>query len=143
MLPSRITSRILPMLLFLLVIPFSISGCTEDSPRKTGCTLIGCDSVVLFKLPEEIYSMAGEIFVSVCVDGNCQENHYASGKEIPRLVRGSANGEKVRVSAEVRDSQAVIARLAEKRLTLKTLRPNGPECGPTCYQGEVEVPTAR
>lgn len=99
--------------------------------------------MVRFKLPEEVYSLGGEVFVNVCVDGNCQENHYASGKEVSRFIRGRASGEEVRVSAEVSTSQGVVAHLDEKRLTLKALRPNGPKCGPTCYQGDVDVPSAK
>lgn len=99
--------------------------------------------MVRFKLPGDTYSLGGEVFVRVCVDGKCQDTHHASGKEIPTFVMVSANKEEVLVSAEVRDSQDVIARLAGKRLTLKVLKPNGPKCGPTCYQGDVDVPSGR
>jgi hypothetical protein len=92
-------------------------------------------------LPRQLSSVSEALSVRVCVDGACSQNEYATGAELPAISRQEGpDADEVRVSAEIRSTQGVVARLSERRIKLEKLRPNGPRCGPTCHQGRVKVP---
>lgn len=77
----------------------------------------------------------------LCIDGECSERHYSSGGQIPPMVmQAGPQEEETKVAAEVRTSDRVFARLEEKNVKLGKSQPNGPRCGPTCFQGGVKVP---
>lgn len=110
------------------------------SKGQANCTLIGCESMVEFKLPGGVYAVPGPVTVRHCVDGRCDEREYSSGSQISTFVSAEATRERVRVSAEVRDGSDLVARLEDTSLDLTVAQPNGPDCGPKCYQGRVGVP---
>lgn len=125
----------------LLALP-GASGC--GGIPGTHCTTIGCDSGITFALPPETYAIAEPVSVRLCIDGECSEKEYSSGSHIPSMVRRAGpQEEKTKASAEVRTADRVFARLREKNLKLGKSQPNGPRCGPTCYQGGVKVPLTR
>jgi hypothetical protein len=99
--------------------------------------------MVILQLPADVYESKDPVTLKRCIDGNCQTTEHSSGADIPRLVRLEATRQKVRVSAEVTGTTGPIASLRDTTLTLKKGQPNGPECPPICYQGQVEVPSTK
>lgn len=131
--------------MFLPIVLLALPGASAcGGAPGTNCTLVGCDSGVTFVLPPETYAIPEPVSVRLCIDGWCSEKEYTSGSQIPPMVRrAGAQEEETKASAEVRTSDRLFARLREKNLKLGKSQPNGPRCGPTCYQGGVEVPLTK
>ena len=114
------------------------TGSTACSRRA--CTLGGCGPGVQILLPE-ISTAGGTTHVRYCVDGECEDRTF-SPDQLPSLLSVEAKNETVRISVEVKDDTRVLARLEETKIHLQESKPNGPQCGPTCYHGKVRVPPA-
>ena len=117
------------------------SACSGSPQGETECTQIGCGPGIRITLPD-VSAGQGAISVRYCLDGQCQEQIFLSADQAPPLLRAQSEGDTVRISVEVRDETGVLARLSERNLVLESTQPNGPQCEPTCYHGEVRVPRA-
>lgn len=135
---KNLNARVLLPIVVLLALP-GASGC--GGIPGTHCTMIGCDSGITFTLSAETYAIAEPVSVRLCIDGECSEKQYSSGSQIPPMVmQEGPQEEEAKASAEVRTADRVFARLREKNVKLGKSQPNGPRCGPDCYQGRVKVP---
>lgn len=133
-------SRILFSLVLIFALPMGASGCSRF-PGGVHCTMVGCDSAVFFNLPAETYAVTQPVSIRLCVDGSCSVTDYQAGNQIPpMLMKEAPQKDQTTVSAEVRTSDEVFARLPDDKVKLGKAQPNGPRCGPTCYQARVRVP---
>lgn len=107
------------------------------TPSATGestvCTAVGCSSGVSLdvkKLPK------GATKLTFCVGDRCRRVGLGK-KATPKI--GCDGGPSARVSVLARDAKNRKVAHLSRKIPLTMEQPNGPECPPTCYVGQVRL----
>jgi len=115
-----------------------VAGGKDPEDPPVACTEIGCASGVHVRydrLP------AGARSARICVDGRCgaaQRLYEGGGFLYARIPKAKhRSGAEVGVRIVVLDRKARVISRARTRATVKSFRPNGPGCPPTCYTAEL------
>jgi len=119
----------------------------SDSPTdEILCTLIGCESQVVFEIDYDIMS-GSEYAVEACVDGECERaqirvsdrgvgkvaNLIASADDVVALVlQGDdySGSHAVALTVESPEQGTIIV---EEEVEFERTQPNGPRCEPVCW----------
>ena len=104
----------------------ALAGCTGDP----GCTLIGCASQLVVRLP------AGTTSGQACVAGVCTTTVSEGELRVPLGRR--AEGDTALVSVTLPGRQTAY----EGEVPLTRTRPNGASCPPVCVNGTARVDAA-
>jgi hypothetical protein len=123
-----------------------LTGCAQ----QVACTTVGCSSQVVV----DVHALAGRIgskpFQAVlCVQGDCQmqAGTIAGGTAMLTVVKQiGVNGgptfdptKPVPVTLRVTTRDGAVVTDAAGTATLHPVRPNGPSCGPVCYQATLTL----
>jgi hypothetical protein len=139
----------------LLVLPgaaFSGSACSGD-PGGGGraCTEIGCEDGVTFTFGAgALAGAAAPVVLTACIDDQCtkevvrrrdlrswsQAMARAPAESLDPTVRHTA-------SLTVVDGRGMTVFWTTRTVKLRTTRPNGPGCPPSCHQAQVAVDLTR
>ena len=146
--------RGLGALIFLMVIVTSCDALdVPPAGHDGGCTLIGCDSQVLFELDADL--VAGAVYeVETCIDRACERAEI----QMPAPGVGSAGAltidpfaDSVAVLLPEGDyagmhtvaltiSGTLLGRIEiETEIQFERTQPNGPNCPPVCWQAIVKA----
>ena len=140
------TSRRLPALVAIGCLAVLAAGAAtrahgDTRPPPVACTLIACGPGVYVKverLPAQVLS------ARVCVAGRCgtaQRLTRGSGAlgfvqaRLPKRKRRA--GASVKVTLVLLDRDGRVLSRSRIRAHVRRLRPNGPECPPTCFQAAL------
>jgi hypothetical protein len=118
--------------LFLL-----IDGLSGGGGRRYNCTSIGCTSGIDVVIGDARRAYPRASSVTLCVDGRCKMRSPAASELLGSEWHGvPPKGPRSRYLVEVRIRSRSGATLLRTRrsVTLVRSQPNGPRCGPTCFE---------
>lgn len=109
------------------------------------CTLIGCEDGITAEIGAGALATAeGTVVVETCLEDRCQTQTFPPDETQRGLVlivpvEGLQEGDNPSVAIVVTDESQEVLVEHEEEVALRSIRPNGPGCGPICVVGEVRV----
>ncbi|MDA8341282.1 MAG: hypothetical protein M0007_03545 [Actinomycetota bacterium] len=98
------------------------------------CSLAGCFSGVTVELEAFPVPPQPSTAVTVCVDRHCSTEHPgATPLGAATAMTPTTGAEKVRVSIKIVGPDGSLVASDATTVRLHKNQPNGPSCGPTCY----------
>ncbi len=116
----------------------SAFGCGSEEE----CTEMGCDDELRIQFVDEFSDPLHEFHGELSFDGEVLEFDCSTGEAAGEGYRCDESVlivEAAPTQAELMAASGLLGASTTVEPQYDELQPNGPECGPTCYQGEVEV----
>jgi hypothetical protein len=135
-------TRHLALLGAILVV---LAGCgvtgdsTAKGPPPVACTEIGCTSGVFLDVSPLHRKLPRAERVKVCLRRRCHTYALAKIDLVSFSVRGLREGRRVGVRLVALDGRGAALLRRRVRAPVRKVRPNGPDCPPTCFQVAVRL----
>jgi hypothetical protein len=132
-------------LIFVAAFVVVLAGCggTDDStakgPPPVACAEIGCTSGVFLNVEPLRRKLPSAERVKVCLRRRCHTYALAKVDLVNFSVRGLREGQRVGVRLVAMDKRGAAVLRRRARAPVRKVRPNGPQCPPTCFQVAVRL----